>query len=430
MKKLILFLSLIIPFLALSQTKKVLDINSFNEWRSISRDLISNDGKYVAYSTESNGYGNEAVYLHSIDGKILLSYERGSGPSFTNNSNNLIFKISPDFFECRDLKRKKIKEKDLPSDTLAIYDIENKSIEKFSGLKSFKVPEKWDGYLIYLYEPVIDSTNKKEKKRSKKNGYDLVVKNLTDKSEVIFPYVLDYSIAEEGSAIALTTTGNDSTILPGVYSFDFNNQTFDPVFRSKGEYSQLAWDKEGTQLSFISDTDTTKALDRDYQLHYFKTDWDSSKTIAKNAMLDELMINKDFRNYFSESGKRLFFQTKEFPVQQDTSLLDEDIVNVEVWNTKDQRLFTHQENEKNDDLKFGYLSYYDISTDKFIQLGGKEFSDVELSNQGDGKNGIAVDNYQYRKLISWKGYTLQDVYDLDLATGEKNESGRGDSRKD
>lgn len=419
MKQFFLFLLIALPALAVSQNKKALDHTAYDEWRRISKSLVSNDGEYVTYSTRTNGYGNEIVHLHEMGGESLLSYERGSNPVFSNNSAHLIFKVSPDYHDFRDLKRKKTKEKDLPSDTLVIYSINGGNIEKLAGLQSFKVPEKWNDYLVYLYAPEIDSTNMKEKKRNKKNGYDLVVRNLKSQSEVTFPYVLDYALAEEGEGIALTTAGNDSTLLPGVYAFDFEKQGFDPVFRSKGEYKQLVWDKKGLQLSFISDTDSTKALQRDYHLHYYKNDWDSSKTIVKNEILSDLMINHDFRNYFSESGQRLFFQTKEYPVHQDTTLLADEIVNVEVWNYKDQRLFTQQENQKNNDLKFGYLSYYDISGDRFLQLGGESISAVRVSDRGDGKNGVAINDYNYRKLRSWEGYVLQDIYDLDVTSGEK-----------
>ena len=360
MKKLFLILSLL-PVIGFSQTKKMLDHSDYDVWRNTSKELISNDGSSIAYTTKTNGYGNEELNLHQFSGAQILFHDRASSPSFSNDSKHLIFKVKPDFYAVQDMKRKKKKEKDLPVDTLAIYNIGSKSLNKIAGLKSFKVPEKWDGYVMYLYEPAPDTAKakKKEKKRSKKNGYDLVVRNLIDQSEVTFSYVLDYEIAEEGAALAIITTGNDSTITKGVYSFDFESKTFKPVFRAKGDYSQLTWDKMGKQLSFISDTDTTKALQRDFHLHYYKTNWDSSKTIAKNADLDQLMVNSNFSNYFSESGKRLFFETKEFPVLQDTALLKDEIVNVEVWNYKDQRLFTQQENQKKNDERFGYTSYYD-----------------------------------------------------------------------
>ena len=202
MKHLVFFLLSTIPLLSLAQNKKVLDHSAYDEWHRVSKDLISNDGKHVAYSTKPNGYGNEVVYLHQIGGKALLTYERGSNPTFSNNSNHLIFKASPDFHAFRDMKRQKTKEKDLPGDTLVVYDVASGSMMKQAGLQSFKVPEKWDDYLVFLYAPTIDSTNKKEKKRSKKNGYDLVIKKLSDGSEFTFNYVLDYAIAEEGAAVA------------------------------------------------------------------------------------------------------------------------------------------------------------------------------------------------------------------------------------
>lgn len=418
MKKIVLVLAAL-PLFGISQTKKELNHDAYNEWRSVEKRLVSNDGSYIAYTLKPNGYGNESLELHQFDGRAMLTHERSYNPYFSNNSQFLVFKVSPDFDELRNLKRMKTKKKDLPKDTLAIYSMTDNSLRKISGLKSFKVPEEWDDYLVYLYDPEPDTSKKKEKKRSKDNGYELVLKNLKDDSEYTFSYVLDYQIPKEGAGLVLTSTGNDSTIQQGVYIFDFDQKRFKPVFRSKGEYSKLAWDNKGSQLTFISDTDTTKNLERDYHLHYYKTSWDSSKTIVNNESLNQLMVNKDFNSYFSESGKRLFFEVKEFPVLQDTALLDEEIVNVEVWNSNDQRLFTHQENQKSDDLKFGYLNYYDVGKEQFIQLGGKNYSRVIVSDEGDGNTALALSNYNYRKLITWEGYTLNDLYTVDLNNGDK-----------
>lgn len=424
MKRYLILLAITLPSLAAAQ-KKTLDHSDYNVWKNTGLELVSNDGNFIAYTLRPNGYGNESLMLHQVSGEIVLSHDRSYTPSFSNNSQFLIFKVSPDFDELRDLKRKKTKEKDLPGDTLAIYSLATKRLDKVGGVKSFAVPEKWDDYLVYLYDPVPDSTQKKAKKRSKKNGYDLVVRNLKDQVEYTFPYVLEYEISAEGAGLALTTTGNDSTLREGVYTFDFDEKSFNPVFRAKGEYSKLAWDNEGSQLSFISDTDTTKAIKRDYHLHYYKAEWDSSKTIARNVSLNELMVNKDFNSYFSESGKRLFFEVKEFPVLQDTSLLDDEIVDVEVWNYKDQRLFTQQENDRRDDLRFGYLAYYDPVKDQMIQLGGKEYSRVIVSDEGDGNTALAMSDYDYRKLLTWEGYSLNDLYRIDLVNGAKKKIEEG-----
>jgi dipeptidyl aminopeptidase/acylaminoacyl peptidase len=412
---------LLLPLGLFAQQKKTLDHTAYDEWRSIQNTQISNDGKYVAYGTKPNGYGNESVHLVQISGVPVLSSDRSSGHQFSNNSQHVFCKISNDFYADRELKRKKVKEEKMPKDTLGIYHLVSGKWDKIPGVKSFKVPEKWDNYVIYLYEPEKDTTKaaKKHKKRDKKNGYDLVIRDLRDGSEVIFNYVLDYQLAEEGAGLALVTTGNDSTVRKGVYRYDFAAKTFKPVFRAKGEYFQLKWDRLATAFTFMSDTDTTKAIQRDFHLHLWQSGSDSSVTLMSNKDLDNLNVNHEHANYFSESGKRLFFQVKELPVLQDTSLLDDEIVKVEVWNYTDEKLHTQQKIDKKDDVKFGYLSYYDVLNKKIVRLGSAQFTDVKVSDEGDGRTAIATNDRPYTHLVQWEGGPTQsDLYTLDLTTGK------------
>ncbi|MEM6644554.1 MAG: hypothetical protein AAF616_16365, partial [Bacteroidota bacterium] len=127
MLRLLITIVVILPFVVFSQAKKFLDHGAYDQWRSISKSAISNDGKLVNYSTKTNGYGNSQIALHKLkgpeEGRVEFSYKRAANPSFSNDSKYLIFEIAPDFHSLRDLKRKKIKEKDLPKDSLGIYEI-------------------------------------------------------------------------------------------------------------------------------------------------------------------------------------------------------------------------------------------------------------------------------------------------------------------
>jgi dipeptidyl aminopeptidase/acylaminoacyl peptidase len=415
---------LILPATLAAQTKKTLDHSAYDEWRSISTRLISNNGAHVAYTVTPNSMGNSDAVLVKHDGTPVMTHKRASGLTFTNNSQHLVFKVTVDFFEERELKRKKTKEANMPKDTLAIYHIPTGKMEKVSGLKSFKVPEKWDDYLVYLYEPPKDTSKaaKKHKKRDKKNGYDLVLKNLKDGSEYIFNYVLDYAIAEEGASLALVTTGNDSTVRNGVYRFDFKTKEFKPIYRAKGKYHQLNWDVQGKNFTFISDIDTTKALLRDYHLNVWIPGSDSSRRIVRNADLNDLMVNHEFKTYFSEKGSRLFFQVKEFPVLQDTTLIADEIVNVEVWHYQDDKLHTQQKVQKKEDEKFGHLSYYDLTNGRWIQLGSRNFTSVSVSDEGDGTTAIALNERPYWYQMQWEGGPIgRDLFVLNLSNGNAAE---------
>ena len=73
-----------------------------------------------------------------------------------------------------------------------VNDLKDKSLNKIANVKSYKLPEKWSGFIAYTYDddPLKenkkskDSTqikkNRKLKKSSSKNGYPLVIRNLDD----------------------------------------------------------------------------------------------------------------------------------------------------------------------------------------------------------------------------------------------------------
>ena len=72
---------------------------------------------------------------------------------------------------------------------------------------------------------------------------------------------------------------------------------------------------------------------------------------------------------FSKNGSLLYFG-KSLPVlQADTSLLEHEIVKVEVWTYRDERLYTQQEIEKEKDQKASFLSAYDLTSKKFHDFG-------------------------------------------------------------
>ena len=79
----------------------------------------------------------------------------------------------------------------------------------------------------------------------------------------------DYTWAEEGKRLAFSTTANDSTLLQGVYLFDSNANTHRSIWQQKGEYENLVFDKQGNQLAFHANFDTTEATVPPFELLYW-----------------------------------------------------------------------------------------------------------------------------------------------------------------
>ena len=225
-----------------SQNKKTLDHNAYKEWRRTNSEKISNDGKWINYTLESNAEANDVLELSTFEGKKVIKYERGTKGQFTDNSQYLFFKIKPDIAEVKHLRRNKVKKDDLPLDSLAIHHLPSNSTRKISRLQSYKLPKEWNGWFAYQVKELEDSTKKKQKNKE----LNLVIEQFGGGKNHVFPTVTNYIISEEGGKIAFASKGNDSTFLPGVYIFDSKNESLQPVIRSKGTYKSMTWSEKVT----------------------------------------------------------------------------------------------------------------------------------------------------------------------------------------
>jgi len=162
--------------------------------------MISNDGNIIVYKTEP-WKGDPTLKITNSSGKEIKSINSGTNAKITNNSQTVVFKIKPKEELVRELKLKKTKKEDMPEDSLVIFNVNSNNLNKYAKLKSYKVPEKWDGWIAFQTKSEIvkdtvetDSlkNNIKVKEESAKNGYLLTLFNTTNNESVQFPFVKDY----------------------------------------------------------------------------------------------------------------------------------------------------------------------------------------------------------------------------------------------
>jgi len=436
MKAIISSLLVLVSLTAFSQ-KKVLELQDFEIWNTIKNKAISPDGNYIMYSLDK---GEQDQYLKIKDTKAnsIFEYPSSEKGRFTYKSNYAVFTIRPLKKDIRALKRKKTKEENLPKDTLGIYNINEKKLVKLPNVKSFKVPEKWEGYLAYLLNEA--KTSKKEKRGSKvadslklksakkikkvgkDNGYHLVVRNLQERTQDTIKYVKDYTFSKEGKRLAYVTSGSDSSLNEGVYILDFENNNVYNIFKSKkAKYAQLSFSDSGNNLAFIVDKDTTKIQVRPYELYV----WSDGKRQAEKR-LDKLLAPKDYlvsadgKITFSKDESKMYFGLAKPPIVKDTTLLDEEIVNVEVWTYNEPKLYTVQEMQVKNDLKKSYAAVIHLNNNKLVQLATTDFPQSELGNKGNATYALVNTSRPYDLESMWTGQTARDYAIVNVNTGETN----------
>jgi len=428
----ILFACLIVT-VAFGQ-KKQLDHDVYDFWKEISNEQISRDGQKVVYRLVP-GLEDATLVIQDLKKDTEIQVPRGTSPRLSFDSKFVIFRIVPPRDTIQHYKRLKKKKDEMPNDSLGIYSFETGELNKIPNVKSFKVPEEWSDYLVMHMEPAkVEKDTSGEaksvlKKESAKSGSKLIVHQLSSQENDTLWYITDYTLAKAAPGVLASSPGDDSLHLPGVHFFNPVSENLRTIFKGEAKFKQLTLDESATQAAFLADIDTTKALVRPYELFYWSTAQDSAEVlVTKNheTFPENWRLSENGNVFFSENGKRLMFGSAPQPILQDTSITEDEIIDVEIWNWQDTRLITQQNVQKENDKKASYLAMVLPETGRVLQLATEEIHFVDIPDEGNAPYGILASNKPYLKAVSWEGYPpRQDLFVLDMGTGERTEVVKG-----
>ena len=150
MKTFLFSLLILISTFTFSQ-KKILDHQDFEIWNTIKNPTISPNGSYIMYSLEK-GEADNFLKIKDAKASIILEHDRAQKGQFTFDSNYALFTIKAWKDSILEMKRKKVKKDKLPKDSLGIYNLIDDSLVKIANVKSYKIPEKWSGFIAYQFE--------------------------------------------------------------------------------------------------------------------------------------------------------------------------------------------------------------------------------------------------------------------------------------
>ena len=420
MRNILCFALMLISISTFSQ-KKILDHPDFDIWNKIVNQEISSEGNFIMYSIEK-GEKDQHIKIKDNEGNLIFDYERSEDGKFTYDSKFAVFKIKAWKDSITEMKRKNVEKENLPRDSIGIFNLENNSLHKIANIKSYKIPKKWSGFLAYTYDKTpLEQNNKLKDSINSEKGYPLIIRNLKTNKEDTIPFVTNYTFAKEGMVLSYSTTGLKDSINPGIYikNLKTNSSKQIHISHEKTKYFKLNLSNSGDKLAFVKDADSTKTYQRPYELYL----WDSSQKNSKlildmDSSPDGYKVSPNGDIKFSKNESKLYFGLGLPEIVQDTLLLDEEIVNVEVWTYDEPRLYTVQEKQIENDMKKSFQTVYHIKDDKLIQIATKEFPIATLSDEGNSDYALISNPEPYQLSSQWTAlFSMNDLAVMNIKNG-------------
>jgi len=437
MKRLLTFgLLCFICFQMVAQTQKVpLSHTDYDGWKNLKNQKISNNGEWITYEVNPQK-GDGFLYIYQVKTKKLDSIARAYDAIFSPGSEVLSFKIKTQFDTIRQSKVDKLEKKDMPKDSIGIWNLSENRILRFGNLKSFQMPEEkgdWMALLLEMPKEKKDSTEsdstqiplKKKKGKDKKNGKDkvekgvLVIKNYISGKEYRYKDVTEFSLSRNGNAVNFIQVKGDSIKTALVNKFSGKSEELEAVFEQEGTAKKASISPEGDKLGFIFSADTVK--NKCYSLYYadLKQAVKPIVDTLSNEIQDNWTVSENGKVYFSRDGKKMFFGVAPKPVnEKKDSLLDEEKYTVDVWNWKDPLLQPQQKLQAEKEKKRTWLAVYHTKENKIVQLGKEDMPNIELFDHGNANLAMGRSSLPYQQLTSWDDW-YSDYYVVNLESGKK-----------
>lgn len=427
---LIFILCISFPILCFSQ-KKAITHNDYDLWKSIKNVKISNQGKVIVTTIQtSTKRGNGHIEIYNTETQKKVSFSNGYKTSISDNEKYVVFLKKPDYQKIREEKRKKIKKENRKKSQLFIYDVNrNQLIDSINSVRDYELPREDNGWMIVTkYKNKMsksDSSKKKNVSNTFKQKYGLVYRFNTKKQDTIYQ-LKDYVIPKNGKTLYYTTISQekpkDKEVKDlGVYQYDIKSKTKIRISEGNYVYDKLATSQNGEQLAYISATDSVATDQLKFELYYYTKDSlhkliDNSGSNLKN----QWVLNKKQHPFFSDNGRRLYlYSNPKSNFAKDTTLLEEDIPQVDVWNWQDKMIQPEQKSKFCELDKTAFLSYYDIQQDKFIHFQDKNIEEIIFDTHKEQRFVLGATGSPYDVKRSWDFPRTKDFYIIDMLTGAK-----------
>ncbi len=433
-----------------SAQKKAMDHDVYDSWQSVSDILKSDDGNVLVWNV-SPQEGDGTLYVRNMTPQRKgrpscreISIPRGSQASLDPKGKWLYLRIKPQFAKTRQEKIDKKKAENMTKDTLAIVDLTSMTVKKYGRVDSYTTGSLAKPYIAYK------STWKHYKDTSDKKGTDksglIILNPATDRKDTL-KYIDSYSFNQEGTTLVMTSKKDkkDSLSVTAVL-VAHAPAGLDTLVKGAESYSRLTLNDAEDQLLFLGSKDKSKNRNKCQALYLtsiqaIKTGkkaapvaTDSTTVISKDGKwaysTKEIIaegtkvegtpgwtLNENTELRFTPDGKRLFLGIGAIRPPKDTTIVDFETAQLDIWNWDAVYTPPQQRLNVNKTLKKTYSATIDLAEPgRIVPLTTSKFAGIRLMNGGLSEWVLASDNAKYARTTVWDynnryDFTLVNVKD-------------------
>ena len=433
-----------------SAQKKAMDHDVYDSWQSVSDILKSDDGNVLVWNVNPQE-GDGTLYVRNMTPQRKgrpscreISIPRGSQASLDPKGKWLYLRIKPQFAKTRQEKIDKKKAENMTKDTLAIVDLTSMTVKKYGRVDSYTTGSLAKPYIAYK------STWKHYKDTSDKKGTDksglIILNPATDRKDTL-KYIDSYSFNQEGTTLVMTSKKDkkDSLSVTAVL-VAHAPAGLDTLVKGAESYSRLTLNDAEDQLMFLGSKDKSKNRNKCQALYLtsiqaIKTGkkaapvaTDSTTVISKDGKwaysTKEIIaegtkvegtpgwtLNENTELRFTPDGKRLFLGIGAIRPPKDTTIVDFETAQLDIWNWDAVYTPPQQRLNVNKTLKKTYSATIDLANPgKIVPLTISRFASVRLMNGGLSEWVLVSDNAKYARTAVWDynnryDFTLVNVKD-------------------
>lgn len=418
-----------------SAQKKAMDHDVYDSWESVTDILKSDDGNILVWSVNPQE-GDGTLYVRNMTplkkGKANcreISIPRGFQASLDPKGNWLYLRIKPQFAKTRQEKIDKKKPDEMTKDTLAVVDLATMTVKRYGRVDSYATGSFSKPYVAYktTWKHYRDST---DKKGTNKSG--LVVLNPSTERKDTLLHIDSYSFNQDGTVLLMTSKKDKKDSLSATAVLIARAPAIlDTLVKGAESYSRLTLSDDEDRLVFLGSTDTSKNRNKCQSLYLtdikaLKTGKkavpftpDSTTVVSKDGKwaysTKEIVaqgtrvegtpgwtLNENADLKFTPDGNRLFIGIGAIRPPKDTTIVDFETAQLDIWNWDAVYTPPQQRLNVNRKLKKTYTATIDLSEPgRIVPLTTSYFGDVRLLNGGLSEWVLSGDRSKYARTSAW-----------------------------